>query len=105
MRKLVRDRIPELMGKKPVQIARGDNYRAYLSLKLQEEINELRQASIFDLNPAFPHNVKEEAADVITVVLALANAHGFCWEEIEEEIVRKGKEKGGFGAGFVMEVD
>lgn len=103
MRKLVRDRIPEITGRKPVQVATEDVLISYLDMKIMEEANELRQASFLNLDPSYPGNVKEEAADLITAVLALCNAHGFCWEEIEEEIKRKAKEKGGFGAGYVME--
>jgi len=102
MKKLVRDKIPQILGHK-AEVVTGDNYRAYLSLKIDEEKNELRQASFFDLNARYPENVKEEAADVITAVLALCKTHGFTPEDVQKEIERKTAEKGGFDAGYVME--
>lgn len=103
MKKLVRDRIPELSGKR-VEKVKGNELLQYLHMKLREESTELLEATFFD-DPISSKKIKEELGDVVTVVISIANAHGFCWEEIEEEIKRKGKEKGGFGAGYVMEVE
>ena len=110
MKKLVRDKIPEIVGKPAEQVC-GNEYKSYLRKKVIEEEKELWNASIYYVEAArsTPNLeaeralVKEEAADLITATLALCNAHGLCWEEVEEEIARKGKEKGGFGGGFVME--
>lgn len=108
MKKLVRDRIPELSGKRAERVV-GEEYKSYLIYKIDEEIGELSQSSLqhraFPEQEVFRNSVKEEAADSITAIIALCNTHGLCWEEIEKEIKRKGKEKGGFGAGFVIEVE
>lgn len=108
MKKLVRDKVPDIIGATrqfEVERVNGNTYKSYLRKKVIEEEKELWAASLADTEFPSEHrtDVKEEAADLITVVLALCNAHGLCWEEVEEEIVRKGKEKGGFGGGFVME--
>ena len=109
MKKLVRDKIPEIVGdKQQVEIERvtGNVHKSYLRSKIIEEERELWAASVDHVQYSSDRDrdrVKEEAADLITAILALCNAHGLCWKEVEAEIVRKGKEKGGFGGGFVME--
>lgn len=100
MKKLVRDKIPEIVGRGAEKVE-GKEYRIYLEEKLIEELYELgKETEKKDKN--YLH-LLEEFGDSFTVLLALANFHGICWEEVEKEIVRKGKEKGGFGGGFVME--
>lgn len=99
MRKLVRDKVPELLGRSAEKVT-GSLLRSYLKDKIAEEAGELINAATF---PSDREKVKEEAGDLISAILALCNFNGLCWEEIEGEVVRKGKEKGGFGAGFVME--
>lgn len=105
MKKLVRDRIPELSGR-PFERVEGREYKSYLRMKLIEESKELWEASldqVMGVDEPLKTSVLEETSDLITAALALAQAHGHCWEEIQQEIERKAKEKGGFGGGFVME--
>lgn len=73
MKKLVRDRIPELVGREAEQIT-GPKLRLFLKHKIIEELLEYGE------NPS-----NEEAADTIIAFLALCNFDGLCWEEVEAE--------------------
>jgi predicted house-cleaning noncanonical NTP pyrophosphatase (MazG superfamily) len=98
MKKLVRDRIPEIL-KRTAEKVSGETLNKYLNRKIGEEITEYLEA----VKEKDFSKMTEEAADVVSVMIAIFNKDGLCWEEIEKEIVRKSKEKGGFGGGFVME--
>jgi predicted house-cleaning noncanonical NTP pyrophosphatase (MazG superfamily) len=94
VRKLVRDRIPEIIrttGVEPVtRIADDAEYRGLLRAKLVEETQEF-------LDSEEPH----ELADVLEVVLALADELGVDRDELEQLRVAKADERGGF-AGRVV---
>lgn len=100
MKKLVRDRIPELSGKRAERVS-GKELNGFLARKVEEEVTEYLEA----VKEKDFKQMTEEAADVVSVMLAIFSKDGLCWEEIEEEIKRKGKEKGGFGGGFVMDFE
>jgi predicted house-cleaning noncanonical NTP pyrophosphatase (MazG superfamily) len=92
--KLVRDRIPQLIraegGVPRVRVAGTAEYRALLRAKLTEEVEEFLAAGVV-----------EELADVLEVVLALADELGFGGEELERVRAAKKAERGGF-AGRVV---
>lgn len=87
--KLVRDKIPHLIrngGETPlVRILEGEEYHRLLEAKLDEEVGEYHR----DKTP-------EELADILEVVLALAEATGCSREELEEIYRKKHSERGGF---------
>ena len=90
--KLVRDRIPDIIegaGKTPVteQIPREAMEEA-LDRKLSEEVREYLES----------HAV-EEMADILEVLHGMAYHRGIPWESVENERIRKRKERGGFEKG------
>src|SRR5690606_40922681 len=86
-RKLVRDRIPEIItadGLDPViTVAGQDEYERELRRKLTEEVSEYRSAG--------PAEAVEELADVLEVVYALARVHGADAAELDRE--RRAKDR------------
>ena len=87
--KLVRDRIPEIMeanGELP--ITRTLDSVAYLKCleeKLDEEVQEFHESK-----------EPEELADILEVIYALAEAHGYSKQELLEIYDRKHAARGGF---------
>ena len=91
--KLVRDRIPDLIresGGNPQVLALDvQQYRDALRLKVVEEATELAQASDEE-------SISEEIADVLQVLLAVANSHGIPWQQVESLRLHKQTDRGGF---------
>lgn len=92
--KLVRDRTPEIIrknGEEPIfHIADPEELLSLLRAKLVEEVQEFLESE-----------EPEELADVLEVVLALANELGMGAAGLEEARRRKAAERGGFGARVV----
>ncbi len=98
--KLVRDRIPEIIsangGNPRAEILSSDAYTSSLDEKLIEEVQELLDADV-------AHRL-EELADVLEVMHALAENHGFGWEAVEVVRREKAEQRGGFGGRvFLLE--
>ncbi|MGC4940609.1 nucleoside triphosphate pyrophosphohydrolase [Kribbella sp. DT2] len=98
MRKLVRDRMPEIIrakGETPIVYrAEPDEYRSRLRDKLVEEVDEFlgeddRDAALVEL------------ADVLEVVRALAVDLGSTAEEIERIRSEKAAERGAFAERII----
>lgn len=93
--KLVRDKIPEIIeaDNKRCEIEIVDNKKKYelLKNKLEEEVNEF----LADEN-------LEELADVLEVLVGLANSLGYTEEELMEKRVAKMQERGGFNKGIIL---
>ncbi len=87
--KLVRDRIPEIIqgsGKAcSTRILTQDEYVAALDAKLQEELNEYQA-----------DNSMEELADLLEVMMAVAEARGHTFAEVEAIRQQKAEKRGGF---------
>jgi predicted house-cleaning noncanonical NTP pyrophosphatase (MazG superfamily) len=100
--KLVRDRIPEIIeaeGRKPViKRLQGDALMTALYDKLAEEHEELLVAQR-------GVDKREEIADMIEVLIAIAAQYGCGEEELMEAIGRKRSERGGFADGLFYEGD
>lgn len=97
MRKLVRDRIPEIIrsnGEDPKvsQAPEGDRRRLLLT-KLGEEAYELKEAEGEDA-------AYEEMADILEVVAALSAT--FEAERLERTRLKKQRERGGFEKLYVI---
>ena len=94
-RKLVRDRIPEIIesnGEKPnVRILSDEEYLLALEQKLDEEVGEYHK----DKNP-------EELADILEVIFALADAIGCTREELMEIYQKKHDSRGGFSKRYFL---
>ena len=100
-RKLVRDRIPEIIraeGRRPVvEVLPPEERRGALLAKLVEEAGEAADAGGEDL--------AEELADVLEVVRALAAGLGLSLDDVTAAADRKTAERGGFDGGlFLVEV-
>lgn len=87
--KLVRDRIPEIIqgsGKAcSTRILTQDEYVAALDAKLQEELNEYQADKSM-----------EELADLLEVMMAVAEARGHTFAEVEAIRQQKAEKRGGF---------
>ena len=98
-RKLVRDRIPEIIqsqGRHPVTRVLDDaSYQAALLSKLTEEAQEASQATAADL--------PDEMADVLEVLRALTATVGMSWAQLLAIADDKRRRRGGFGKRIFLE--
>ncbi len=94
--KLVRDGIPgiiEASGKRCViRILNDEDYLCALGAKLNEELAEYQQ----DKSMA-------ELADLLEVMMAVAQARGHTWAEVETLRRQKAQARGGFRARIWLE--
>lgn len=98
--KLVRDKIPEIIKNAGESDHYNINrcsddvtYREKLLEKIKEEAAELSSKPNL-----------EEMADVMEVVLAIAKNFGYSKEDVEKYREKKKEEKGGFEAGYLLEM-
>ncbi|MGD6777015.1 nucleoside triphosphate pyrophosphohydrolase [Sutcliffiella horikoshii] len=91
--KLVRDNIPQIIeatGKKyTIKRLNDDDYIKYLKLKGYEELEEYCASQS-------NKEAVDELADLLEVIQALANYHGYSMEEVEEVRKEKANKRGGF---------
>ncbi|MEH7130997.1 nucleoside triphosphate pyrophosphohydrolase [Neobacillus drentensis] len=91
--KLVRDRIPEIIGNTGKRFSTKilDNHEYIIELrnKIREELDEYLYAK----NDA---DAIEELADLLEIIYALAECHGVSFSELEEVRQRKAEKRGGF---------
>ena len=94
--KLVRDKIPQIIeenGKKShCHIADEKEYLEALKDKINEEVEEFYET------PSI-----EEMADILEVLGALADYHGFNKDEIEKVRLEKNKKRGAFINRIILE--
>jgi len=94
--KLVRDKIPEIIGATgksfDVHYAKKEELLPLLETKLNEEVSEYLE----DKN-------LEELADVMEVLICLASALGYSEEDLFNKRNQKKEERGGFEKGVVLE--
>jgi predicted house-cleaning noncanonical NTP pyrophosphatase (MazG superfamily) len=97
--KLVRDGIPEIIrasgGRPVIRTVGADEYRELLRAKLSEEVQEFLDS---DADP-------EELADILEVVLALAEDIGISWGELDKIRAAKAEERGGFARRIAWKMD
>ena len=100
--KLVRDKIPELIrteGRIPkVKPLVGTALRNTLYDKLSEEHAELLAASDIE-------SIKKELADIIEVIVALANTYEATESDLMKLVRRKRRERGGFTKAYYYSGD
>lgn len=88
-KKLIRDRIPEIIeskgGKAEIRVLTDEEYPIYLEAKLDEEVEEYHR-----------DKTAEELADILEVVYALADSIGCSRGQLEEIYERKHDSRGGF---------
>jgi len=98
--KLVRDKVPELIeatGKKvKTSTVHSRNSLLYALLsKLREETEELAKAE-------GPENAKDEIADVLEVLEAIADYHNIKWSLVKRHQRKKAIERGGFERHIIL---
>jgi predicted house-cleaning noncanonical NTP pyrophosphatase (MazG superfamily) len=97
--KLIRDKVPAALDRLGVvyrtRTLDSDEYHSRLLDKLDEETAELRAA-------ASEEEQREELADVLEVVLAIAELLGGP-ERLERTRAAKAEERGGFAARLLLE--
>jgi len=91
MKKLVRDRIPELVPGTYVRVSSSRELFEMLKRKLVEEVMEFLESD----------NI-EELADILEVVEALARMKGVEWQKLIEIKEAKRRERGGFEKGYIL---
>ncbi len=98
MSKLVRDKIPLLIqqGDRPRRLTvwREQDRVRWLTLKLQEEVKEFLDSRCV-----------EELADILEVVLALAELQGISAEQLESARHAKAVNRGQFKQGWILHED
>lgn len=94
--KLVRDRIPEIIEQSGstciTRILTQEEYLAALDAKLQEELHEY----LVDKS-------MEELADLLEVLMAVAEAHGSSFAQVDALRREKAEQRGGFRAHIFLE--
>ena len=97
--KLVRDNIPEIIksnGENPItRILTDEEYKLELDKKLLEEYNEVIEASGNDRI--------EELADMLEVMISIAELENKTLEDIINICEEKRKKRGGFKKKFYLE--
>ncbi len=97
--KLVRDKIPSIIeqngDKCEIEILDNDTYLKMLKEKLIEESNEVSKA----LNN---QDVKEELADVLEVILAIADNIDTSITDIEKIRIDKAEKRGAFKEKIIL---
>lgn len=98
--KLVRDNIPDIIesnGEKAIyHVLSEEEYWEYLLKKDSEELEEVRQASSKE-------EIKEELADKLEIIRAMASYQGFTLDDIIETADVKKEKKGAFSKRLVLE--
>lgn len=98
-RKLVRDRIPEIIqseGRRPVtRLLDEASYRQALLAKLLEEAQEATRAA--------PGDLPGELADVLEVLQALTATAGLSWPQLLTLAEDKRSRRGGFDGRIFLE--
>jgi predicted house-cleaning noncanonical NTP pyrophosphatase (MazG superfamily) len=94
--KLVRDRIPEIIGARGAtaitHVADAEEYRLKLREKLQEEVAEF-----------LADEAAGEIADIQEVLFALADDLGISKEELETIRLKKVEERGAFREKIILD--
>jgi predicted house-cleaning noncanonical NTP pyrophosphatase (MazG superfamily) len=91
--KLIRDKIPQIIESKgkraEVRVMDSDEYTKMLNVKLQEELDEYKEANDESDQIA-------ELADLVEVVYAILDNKGLSISEFEKVRLAKQSERGGF---------
>ena len=100
MGKLVRDNIPQIIknnGQLPItKVLNEDEYWQALLTKDTEELLEVKNANS-------TLEIKEELADKLELIIAMANYNGFSLQDIIDESNKKREKNGGFEKRIFLE--
>jgi len=102
-RKLVRDKIPEIIreaGKQPyTRKIQGDELKQAIAGKIIEEAYELFKA----LGGKDKDEVLKESADMLEIVVAALKFHGFTMDDLLSARLERAKQRGAFGKGLFLD--
>ena len=102
MKKLVRNRIPEILQREGLDFSTrnlaGDELGRALIAKLKEEVAEMEE--IFDI----PTGLVQEIADVYEVLVAIIRHKGLSEHSILRVMQDKCEERGDFSEGIFVEM-
>ena len=102
-RKLVRDKIPEIIrevGKQPfARKIQGDELRQAIAGKIIEEAYELFKA----LGRDNKDEVLKESADMLEIVVAALKFHGFTMDDLLSARNERAKQRGAFCKGLFLD--
>lgn len=94
--KLVRDKIPQIIAATgqtcKIRILDREEYIQKLDEKLCEELAEYQESKSM-----------EELADLLEVMEAVAEARGFCWQDVLTVRAEKKEKRGGFQKRLLLE--
>ena len=95
-RKLVRDKIPDIIEKDRKQcvcsILSDEDYLLMLDQKLNEELQEYQESKSM-----------EELADLLEVIRAVVLARGSSMDEVEQIRIQKAEKRGGFAKRILLD--
>ena len=87
--KLIRDKIPSLIGEWQYRVLADAEFKDALFNKLEEEAAELKSATQAE-------NITQELADVLEVLRSIADVHHIDWQDVLAAQENKKAQKGGF---------
>lgn len=97
MEKLIRDKLENLIDDSNLRIEEENEMQYYfLERKLLEELNELEQSEYTDVY---------EYADVLEVLMSMAEFNGVDWKNVETTRRKKFEERGGFDKFLILNYD
>ncbi|MBW2144035.1 MAG: DEAD/DEAH box helicase family protein, partial [Deltaproteobacteria bacterium] len=102
-RKLIRDRIPEIIrehgGKPIVRKIDGQEFNEAVAIKILEEAFEL----FTELRQANRGSILEESADMLETMLAALKAYGFDLSDLHAKMAERAADRGGFKGRLFLE--
>ncbi|MCT0023764.1 nucleoside triphosphate pyrophosphohydrolase [Weissella confusa] len=98
MSKLVRDNIPNFVPTGKFKQLSGKEIKIAIKVKLAEEVREIQEASTKE-------HLIEELADLYELLKTYVNQQDVTWDEFEESVKKKKKERGGFSKSLYMVTD
>ena len=94
MRKLIRDKLSNVIPDNELELAGSEvELQGLLRAKLFEELNELNDSNYKDV---------DEYADLMEVILTIAEIEGVTKVDIEARRIEKLYERGGFNKGLIL---
>lgn len=97
MKKLIRDRIPEIIQSKweVANITLVEDWNELFALLLEKVLEEAQEVVESQWDP-------NEIADLVEVLMSLIKFQGITWDEIESLRTEKYEKRGGFGQWYIL---
>lgn len=98
MRKLVRDKIPEIFHNSNIEILNDNDFYNSLKEKLNEEVREFYEAVEND-------DLISEMGDVLEVLYAICDFKKIDLKEVEKKRIKKLEDRGGFKKRIMLTIN